>query len=53
MESLQDKIMNYSGNKKNMVHTKKMSSYNHPISKVLGSYTTPVKKLGCYTGKSC
>ena len=28
-----------------------MSSYNRPLSKVLGSYVTPVKKLGTYTGK--
>ena len=53
METLQDKVYNYHGNKKNLVHTKKMSSYNRPLSKVLGSYTTPVKKLGSYTGKSC
>lgn len=51
METLQDKITNYQGNKKNLVHTKRLSSNNRPISKVLGSYTTPVKKLGCYTGK--
>ena len=51
MESLHDKIASYYGNKKNLVHTKQMSSYNRPLSKVLGSYTTPVKKLGSYTGK--
>jgi hypothetical protein len=51
METLHEKIINYHGNKKNLVHTKKMASYNRPISKVLGGYTTPVKKLGNYTGK--
>ena len=51
MESLQNKIASYHGNKKNLVHTKRMSSYNRPLSKVLGSYVTPVKKLGTYTSK--
>ncbi len=52
METLHDKVYNYHGNKKNLVHTKKMSSYNRPVSKLLGSYITPVKRLGYYTGKS-
>ncbi len=51
METLQDKILNHHGNKKNFVYTKRMSSYTRPLSKVLGSYSTPVKKLGFYNGK--
>jgi len=51
MESVREKVMGYSGNRKNLVHTKKLASYNKPIAKTLGHYTTPNKNLGNYNGK--